>query len=59
MKATKTYQVWAAESVDTGNCNAVTPCTSARITIGPYLHKIEMAYDREEVQWAWLLVVFI
>ena len=22
-----------------------------------YVHKIKMAYNREEVQWAWLLVV--
>ena len=42
---TKTYQVWAMESRDTATVMQLHNRTSARIL---YLHKIKMAYDREE-----------
>ena len=45
---TKTYQVWAMESEDT-----------AALDYRVYMHKIKMAYGREEVEWAWLLIVFL
>ena len=41
----KTYQVWAAESVDTDNCNAVTPLTAHALDT---CTNLKMAYDREE-----------
>ena len=53
---TKTYQVWAMESEDTDSVNAVTLTSHA---LEYYWHKIKMAYGREEVEWAWLLVVFL
>ena len=52
---TKTYQVYMGDG-ERGYChciNAVTRTTNRTCARTP---KIKMAYDREEVQWAWLLV---
>ena len=52
----KTYQVWAMESRDTATDTVTQLCTNS--ICAEYVHKIKMAYNRKEVQWAWLLVVF-